>query len=63
MDTELQFRRSSRCSEGAGCVVVATTPTAAYVQDAKLPDSPTLEFSPDSWRAFTAAVKAGEFDR
>lgn len=62
METDLKFRISSRCSEGGGCVAVATTAEAAYVQDAKLDDIPTLQFSPDSWGAFVAGLKAGEFD-
>lgn len=62
MDTKLQFHRSSRCSEGGGCVEVARTSTAAYVRDGKRSDSPVLMYSADAWTRFVAGVKAGEFD-
>jgi Domain of unknown function (DUF397) len=29
----------------------------------KDPDGPELAFTPDQWRAFAAAIKAGEFGR
>jgi Domain of unknown function (DUF397) len=31
------------------------------VRDSKDPGGPVLAFTPDVWRAFTAAIKAGEF--
>jgi hypothetical protein len=31
------------------------------VRDSKDPAGPVLAFTPDDWRAFTAAIKAGEF--
>jgi hypothetical protein len=32
------------------------------VRDSKTPDGPKLAFTADEWLAFTAGVKAGEFD-
>jgi hypothetical protein len=32
------------------------------MRDGKNPDGPTLIFTPDEWRAFTAGVLDGEFD-
>jgi hypothetical protein len=32
------------------------------MRDGRNPDGPTLIFTPDEWRAFTAGVRDGEFD-
>jgi hypothetical protein len=32
------------------------------MRDGRHPDGPTLIFTPDEWRAFTAGVLDGEFD-
>ncbi len=32
------------------------------MRDGSNPDGPTLIFTPDEWRAFTAGVNNGEFD-
>ncbi len=32
------------------------------MRDGRNPDGPTLIFTPDEWRAFTAGVQNGEFD-
>jgi Domain of unknown function (DUF397) len=32
------------------------------VRDSKDPGGPKLAFAPDEWLAFTAGIKAGEFD-
>jgi hypothetical protein len=32
------------------------------MRDSKLDDSPILRFDRDSWAAFVAGVRAGEFD-
>jgi Domain of unknown function (DUF397) len=48
---------------GGGCVEVAgNLPGVVAVRDSKDPGGPVLAFSPDAWRAFTAAIKAGELD-
>jgi hypothetical protein len=56
--------RKSSYSGGAGnCVEVADGVRGVVgVRDSKDPAGPALVLSPGSWRAFTAAVKSGEFD-
>lgn len=46
----------------AGCVEVRSTPSWLVVTDSKTTDSPFLQFTRTEWEAFTAGVKAGEFD-
>jgi hypothetical protein len=42
---------------------VAVLPDGGWaVRDSKNPGGPKLAFAADEWRAFTAGVKAGEFD-
>lgn len=56
------WRRSSFCSGGA-CVRVVFEGESIVVSDSKLaPDGPELVFTRDEWDAFTASVRAGEFD-
>ena len=59
-----QWRKSSYSgSNGGGCVEVARNlPGAVAVRDSKDPDGPKLAFAPGEWAAFTAGVKAGQFD-
>jgi hypothetical protein len=61
--------RKSSYSNGSGgsCVEIAVlTPSAAEssiaVRDSKDPHGPALTFTARQWSAFTAAIKAGEFD-
>jgi hypothetical protein len=58
------WRKSSYSgSNGGGCVEVAgNLPGVVAVRDSKDPGGPVLAFIPDDWQAFTAAIKAGEFD-
>jgi hypothetical protein len=58
-----QWRKSSYSgSNGGGCVEVAgNLPGVVAVRDSKDPEGPELVFTPDEWRAFTAAVRGGEF--
>jgi hypothetical protein len=58
------WRKSSYSgSNGGGCVEVAdNVPAVVAVRDSKDPGGPVLAFRPDEWQAFTAAIKAGEFD-
>jgi hypothetical protein len=60
----LTWRKSSYSgSNGGGCVEVADDlPGVVAVRDSKDPGGPVLAFGPDDWRAFTVAIKAGEFD-
>jgi hypothetical protein len=57
------WRKSSYSgSNGGGCVEIADNlPGVVAVRDSKDPSGPALSFTPDDWRAFTAAIKAGEF--
>jgi hypothetical protein len=59
-----EWRKSSYTgSNGGNCVEVARNlPGAVAVRDSKDPAGPRLAFTPDDWRAFTAGVKAGQFD-
>jgi hypothetical protein len=54
------WRKSTRCNE-AGCVEVALG-EHAMMRDSKLTDSPVLIFDRDSWHAFLAGARDGEFD-
>lgn len=57
------WRKSSYSgSNGGNCVEVAGhLPGVVAVRDSKDPGGPALAFTPGDWRAFTAAIKAGEF--
>lgn len=59
-----QWRKSSYSGgNGGACVEVAVLRDGSRaVRDSKDPDGPKLSFAPDEWRAFTPAMKAGEFD-
>ncbi len=62
--TSARWRKSSYSgTNGGNCVEVAQNlPRAVAVRDSKDPNGPKLAFGPDEWLAFTAGVKAGEFD-
>jgi hypothetical protein len=60
-DTDLGWRRASRCGNSS-CVEVAMRGDEIALRDSKLPDSPVLTYTRDEWRAFVAGVKDGEFD-
>jgi hypothetical protein len=49
-------------AEHAVAEVARNLPGAVAVRDTKDPDGPKLAFAPEEWIAFTAGVKAGEFD-
>jgi hypothetical protein len=58
------WRKSSYSGDNGGnCVEVAGhLPGVVVIRDSKNPAAPSLSFAPQEWHAFTAAVKAGEFD-
>jgi predicted secreted Zn-dependent protease len=55
------WRRSARCANGS-CVAVAVTEQFVGMRDTKSWNGPVLEFDQESWRAFVAGVRNGEFD-
>ena len=59
-----EWRKASYSStNGGACVEVAgNLPGIVAVRDSKDPSGPVLVFAPDEWRAFTAQVRAGQFD-
>jgi uncharacterized protein DUF397 len=58
------WRKSSYSGgNGGDCVEIAADVLGIVaVRDSKDPGGPVLAFGPDEWRAFTAAIKMGEFD-
>ncbi|MDY0811218.1 DUF397 domain-containing protein [Kitasatospora purpeofusca] len=60
--TPVSWRKSSYSNNGGQCVeIAANIPGLVPVRDSKDPSGPALAFPSDAWRAFVAAVQAGEF--
>ena len=56
------WHTSSQSGQSGSCVEVAYNLLRfVAVRDSKDRKGPVLSFRPDQWRAFTAAVKGGEF--
>ncbi|HUZ56481.1 MAG TPA: DUF397 domain-containing protein [Streptosporangiaceae bacterium] len=54
---------SSHSGQNGACVEVACNLSEVVaVRDSKDREGPVLAFAPDEWRAFTAALKAGEHE-
>jgi hypothetical protein len=59
----MKWRKSSYSSDDGNCVEVADLPGGACaVRDSKQPTGPVLTFTATEWAAFTAGVRAGDFD-
>lgn len=57
------WRKSSRSGGGGECVEVAGLADGSRaVRDSKNPTGPTLLLTPAQWAAFTAGLRADEFD-
>lgn len=57
-----RWYKSSYSSDVGNCVEVADLDRGRAVRDSKNPAGPALMFTADQWSAFTAGVRAGEFD-
>ncbi len=61
--TGVRWRTSSYTNGGGGqCVEVADLPAGVLVRDTKDRTRPPIHCSAPAWRAFTRAVRAGEFE-
>jgi hypothetical protein len=56
----VEWRRSSRCGNGA-CLAFAADSEAVYVRDLKQDDGPVLWLSHAAWRDFIIGIKGGQF--
>jgi hypothetical protein len=57
------WHKSSRSGTQGNCVEVARNlPGMVAVRDSKHPRGPILITSPDEWRTFATAVRAGQFE-
>ncbi len=56
------WRKSSRSLNINECLEVANLDDRRAVRDSKDPSGPALVFGAAQWAAFTAGVRAGEFD-
>ncbi len=63
IDNAIWRKSSYSGSNGGNCVEIADNlPGTVAVRDSKDSGGPALAFTPDDWRAFTVAIKTGEFN-
>jgi hypothetical protein len=60
--SDMRWKKSSRSGAGNNCVEVADLDGGRAVRDSKNPTGPALMVTVAEWSAFTAGVRAGEFD-
>jgi uncharacterized protein DUF397 len=60
--SDMRWKKPSRSGAGNNCVEVADLDGGCAVRDSKNPTGPALMFTATEWAAFTAGVRAGEFD-
>jgi hypothetical protein len=56
------WHKSTYSNATSSCVEVAVQPTFVAVRDTEYRHGPVLTIDPADWRAFTTAVRHGEFD-
>ncbi|WP_432832284.1 DUF397 domain-containing protein [Dactylosporangium sp. CA-092794] len=56
------WRKSSYCGNTTCVEVAGLASSVVMVRDAKNPDGSRLSFGRDSWGAFMAGIKDGDFD-
>ena len=57
----VDWLRSRHCETGM-CVEVAIVGSQVAIRDSNNPDGPTLIFTLEEWRAFTAGIRDFEFE-
>ncbi len=61
--TATTWHKSTHSNSSESCVEVAAADLTVGVRDSKQHGhGPVLEFNPNAWKAFLAAVKDGQFD-
>ena len=57
-----RWRKSSRSTDKANCVEVASTSSAVAVRDSKHPTGGTLILTHRAWTEFTTAIRNDQLD-
>jgi hypothetical protein len=57
-----EWRKSTRSNGSGACVEARRISGSVQLRDTKDRSGPTLSFTVESWVAFIAAVRGGEFD-
>jgi Domain of unknown function (DUF397) len=58
--TSADWHKSSYSGNSGNCIEMAELPGVVAVRDSKNPDDGALGFTPETWTAFTIAIKAGQ---